>query len=59
MGPGPQPSREVAARLGRRSNQVSPQRDALIRLGLCYAPRHGEIAFPVPLFDEFVRRTAG
>ena len=59
LGPGPHPSRDVAARLGRRSNQVSPQRDALIRLGLCYAPRHGEIAFTVPLFDEFVRRTAG
>lgn len=59
MGPGPHPSGDVASRLGRRSNQVSPQRDALIRLGLCYAPRHGEIAFTVPLFDEFVRRTAG
>lgn len=56
MGSGPQLTRDVAARLGRRANQVSPQRDALIRLGLCYAPRHGEIAFTVPLFDEFVRR---
>lgn len=58
LGPGPYPSRDVAARLKRRPNQVSPQRDALIRLGLCYAPRHGEIAFTVPLFDEFVRRTS-
>lgn len=57
LGPGPYLSRDVAARLKRRPNQVSPQRDALIRLGLCYAPRHGEIAFTVPLFDEFVRRT--
>lgn len=59
MGPGPHLSRNVAARLKRPPNQVSPQRNALVRLGLCYAPRHGEIAFTVPLFDEFVRRTAG
>ena len=58
MGSGTQLTRDVAARLGRRVNQVSSQRDALIRLGLCYAPRHGEIAFTVPLFDEFVRCTA-
>ena len=58
MGPGPYLSGDVAARLKRRTNQVSPQRDALMRLGLCYAPRRGEIAFTVPLFDEFVRRTA-
>ncbi len=58
LGSGPCLSRDVAARLKRRPNQVSAQRDALIRLGLCYAPRHGEIAFTVPLFDEFVRRTS-
>ena len=59
LGPGPHPSRDVAARLGRRTNLVSPQREALVRLGLCYSPRRGEIAFTVPLFDEFVRRTTG
>ena len=58
LGPGPHPSRDVAARLDRRPNQFSPQRDALIRLGLCYAPGHGEITFTAPLFDEFVRRTS-
>ena len=59
LGPGPHPSAAVAERLGRRPNQLSPQRDALIRLGLCYSPRHGEIAFTVPLFDRFVLRTMG
>jgi hypothetical protein len=58
MGPGPHLSGEVAKRLRRRTNQVGPQRDALIRLGLCYSPRHGEMAFTVPLFDEFLRRRA-
>lgn len=56
LGPGPHLVREVAAALGTRSNRVSPQRDALIRLGLCYAPRRGEIGFTLPLFDKFLRR---
>jgi len=59
LGPGPHLSREIATRLERRANQVSPQRDSLIRLGLIYAPRHGEVAFTVPLFDEFLRRAGG
>lgn len=59
LGPGPHPSVQVAARLGRRTSQISSQRDALIRLGLCYAPRHGEIGFTVPLFDRFVLRVMG
>lgn len=57
LGSGPVAARDVAIRLGKETTSaVSPQRAALIRLGLCYAPRRGEIAFTVPLFDEFVRR---
>ncbi len=59
LGPGPHAVRDVALHLGKRPNAISSQRDALIRLGLCFAPRRGEIAFTVPLFDEFVRRAMG
>jgi hypothetical protein len=55
-GPGPYGSGAVSAKMGRRTNQTGPIRDGLIKRGLCWAPRHGEIAFTVPMFDEFVRR---
>lgn len=28
----------------------------LIKKGMVYSPSHGEMAFTVPLFDEFMRR---
>lgn len=55
-GPGPYRSGDVSGHLGRRTTQTGPTRDNLIKRGLCYAPRHGELAFTVPMFDEFVRR---
>ncbi len=56
-GPDPRRSGEVSAALGRRTTQTAPVRDSLIKRGLVYAPRHGAIAFTVPMFDRFVRRT--
>ncbi len=55
-GPGPYRSGEVSAKLGRKTAQTGPIRDSLIKRGLCYAPRHGELAFTVPMFDDFIRR---
>jgi hypothetical protein len=55
-GPAPYRSGEVSAALGKRTTQTGPVRDALIRRGLLYAPRHGSLAFTVPMFDEFIRR---
>jgi hypothetical protein len=55
-GPGPYRSGDVSRQLGRKTTQTGPTRDSLIKRGLCYAPRHGELAFTVPMFDEFVRR---
>jgi hypothetical protein len=55
-GPGPYKSGDVSRHLGRKTTQTGPTRDSLIKRGLCYAPRHGELAFTVPMFDEFVRR---
>ncbi len=56
-GSGPYRSGDVSRRLGRKTTQTGPTRDSLIKRGLCYAPRHGELAFTVPMFDEFIRRT--
>jgi len=55
-GPGPYKSGDVSRHLGRKTTQTGPTRDSLIKRGLCYAPRHGELAFTVPMFDDFVRR---
>ena len=59
LGPGPYGSGDVAAVMGRTTPQVGQLRDALIKKGLCYAPRHGVIAFTVPMLDEFVLRHFG
>jgi len=50
-------SAEVAELIGKTTNQLGPVRDALVRKGMVYSPAHGDIAFTVPLFDQFMRRT--
>ena len=55
-GPGPYKSGDVSRRLGKKTTQTGPVRDSLIKRGLCYSPRHGELAFTVPMFDRFIRR---
>jgi AAA ATPase domain len=56
-GPGPYRSGDVANSIGKAAQKVGSIREALIRKGLCYSPRRGEIAFTVPLFDDYVRRS--
>jgi hypothetical protein len=56
LGPGPVRTADVAAQLGRPPSAVSSVRDGLIRRALCYAPARGEIAFTVPLFDQYMKR---
>jgi AAA ATPase domain len=56
MGPGPHRSGDIAARLGVKVESVAPRRSSLIRKGMLYSPAHGDTAFTVPLFDEFLRR---
>lgn len=56
LGPGPVRTGEVAALLAKKATAVGPTRDALIKRALCYSPRWGEIAFTVPLYDQFLRR---
>lgn len=56
-GPGPYRSGDVSRAVGRKTTQTGPVRDSLIKRGLCYAPRHGLVAFTVPMFDQYIRRT--
>lgn len=56
-GPGPYRSGDIAKVLGIRVNQAGPLRDGLIKKGMIYSPQHGDTAFTVPMFDEFMRRS--
>ena len=56
LGAGVHRSGDVSAKLGVESNSVGPVRDDLIKKGVIYSPRHGDVAFTVPLFDEFMLR---
>lgn len=57
LGPGPHRSGEIAAILGRPVQSFAPTRSALIKKGVVWSPAHGDTAFTVPLFDEFMKRT--
>jgi hypothetical protein len=57
LGEGVHRSGEVAELIGKTTNQLGPVRDTLIRKGMIYSPAHGDIAFTVPLFDQFMKRT--
>jgi hypothetical protein len=56
LGPGPHRSGDVAPALGRKVSQLAPIRNQLISKGMIWSPSHGDTAFTVPLFDEFIRR---
>lgn len=56
LGEGPKRSGDVAERLGVKVTSIGPTRSKLIAKGMIYSPQHGETAFTVPLFDEYMRR---
>jgi hypothetical protein len=56
LGPGPHRSGDIAGQLGVRVESVAPRRSGLISKGMVYSPAHGDTAFTVPLFDQFLRR---
>ena len=57
MGTGNQRSGGVAERLGVKVQTIAPLRSSLIKKGMIYSPAHGDTAFTVPLFDQFMLRT--
>lgn len=55
-GPGPYGISEIAEAMGKTTSQISPLRARIAKKGMIYSPRHGLVAFTVPLFDEFLLR---
>ena len=56
LGSGSHRSGDVAAALGVRVESVAPRRSGLIAKGMIYSPAHGDTAFTVPLFEQFLLR---
>jgi len=56
LGPAPLQTGEIAAALGVEAASVAPVRQQLINKGMVWSQRHGETAFTVPLFKEFMKR---
>jgi hypothetical protein len=56
LGPGAHRSGDIADTLGVKINSLGPVRANLIKKGMIYSPAHGDMAFTVPLFDEFMLR---
>jgi len=56
LGVGPHRSGDIASELKKGVTRLAPIRSGLIAKGMIYSPAHGETAFTVPLFDEFMRR---
>lgn len=56
LGHGPHRSGDIAEALGCEVTSLGPTRAGLINKGMIYSPSHGDTAFTVPLFDEFMRR---
>ena len=52
-----QRSGDIAELLGVKVNSLGPIRANLINKGMIYSPTYGDVAFTVPLFDEFMLRT--
>jgi hypothetical protein len=49
-------SGDIAACLGRAVSTLGPLRQKLILKGMIWSPSHGDTAFTVPLFDDFMKR---
>ena len=56
LGEGPHRSGDIAEELQRKVTGLAPTRSQLILKGMIWSPNHGDTAFTVPLFDEFMRR---
>lgn len=56
LGSGPYRTSDVAEKLGVQIGKLGPRRAGLIKKGMIYSPAYGDIAFTVPLFDQFMRR---
>lgn len=56
LGGAAQRSGDIADLLGTAVTTVGPLRGKLLRKGMIYSPAHGDTAFTVPMFDQFMKR---
>ena len=56
LGPGNHRTGDIAVTLGMSVKGIGPVRSKLIKKGMIYSPAHGDMAFTLPLFDEFMVR---
>ena len=57
LGEGPlYKSSDVADKLSQPVKSLGPCRSQIIHKGMIYSPSHGDIAFTVPLFNEYLNR---
>ncbi|MFA6569151.1 MAG: ATP-binding protein [Victivallales bacterium] len=56
LGADPYRTADISESLGVKINALGPIRASLIKKGMIYSPSHGDMAFTVPLFDEFMLR---
>jgi hypothetical protein len=57
LGPGPHRSGDIAQTLAMTVTAAAPLRTVLIKKGMVFSPQHGDTAFTVPMFDDFMRRS--
>jgi len=57
LGPGPYRTGDIAKVIGEKTSTMGPVRARLIKKGMAYGPSHGDTAFTVPLFADFLKRT--
>ena len=56
LGDEPYRTGDIADKLGVKVTSLSPRRAKLIQKGMIYSPTHGDLAFTMPLFGDFLRR---
>ena len=59
LGKGPYRSSDVAEVLGEVVQALGPRRAKIINKGMIYSPAHGDIAFTVPMFEDYLQRQKG
>ena len=57
LGKGPYRSSDIADIIGDSVQSLGPCRAQIINKGMIYSPAHGDIAFTVPMFEDYLRRT--
>jgi len=56
LGAGPHRSGDIAQHMNKKANSFGPVRSSLIAKGIVWSPVHGDTAFTVPLFHDYLIR---